>query len=84
MKNRRVSLADHSQGPVIDLDLVSGWNESYNFDELYRWDDLNLISSIDGHYIQDQYSPDKNTNAGLLDHYEKFRIEIVAETLCVF
>lgn len=38
------------------------------------------VSSIDNTWINNQYDPAFNTNQSLLSHYNKFDIEIVAET----
>lgn len=38
------------------------------------------VPSIDGRFINDQYDPNFNTNQSLISHYNRFDIELVAET----
>ena len=41
------------------------------------------ISSLDGHWVSNQYDPSQNTNRDLLEHYHRFDIEVVMETVTV-
>ena len=41
------------------------------------------IVSLDGHSVKDQFDPEQNTNLDILQHYNRFQIEIVAETYCL-
>lgn len=45
------------------------------------WRDPPIVSLTD-HSVRDQYDPQKNTNADLVRHYDKFAVEIVCETYC--
>lgn len=47
---------------------------------LARWYHHCGIASLDGATIRDQYTEGKNTNLSLLAHYDRFCIEIVAES----
>lgn len=47
------------------------------------WFDDSPVSSITQHRVRDQYLPEYNTNAALVQHYERFAVEIVCETYCV-
>jgi len=38
------------------------------------------VVSIDGRFVNDQYDPKFNTNQSLVSHYNRFDIELVAET----
>jgi hypothetical protein len=51
--------------------------------DLMTWYHTCGITSLDGHSIRDQYRADKNTNASLLNYYDQFQIEIVAESYCL-
>jgi hypothetical protein len=51
--------------------LVSPWSES-----------VQSISSIDNMSVRDQYQSEVDTNLSLLQFYNQFQIEIVAETMC--
>lgn len=61
-------------------DTVDSWVSPEQIWEFQQWWDDPPISSIDGHTIRDQYDVSKNTNRSLLEHYNKFDIEIVSET----
>ena len=46
-----------------------------------KWDkDIYAIGSLDGHYMTDQWAQEHNTNQSLLQFYNQFEIELVAET----
>jgi len=64
------------QGRNADLAEFSGLDR----DALAAWYHGCGIASIDGAVIRDQYSVDHNTNQSLLAHYDRFHIEIVAES----
>jgi hypothetical protein len=47
------------------------------------WSELaQSIDSIDNMSVRDQYSGKTDTNLSLLQHYNRFQIELVAETMC--
>jgi hypothetical protein len=47
------------------------------------WSELvRNIPSIDDLYVRDQYFGSIDTNLSLLQHYHRFQIELVAETMC--
>jgi hypothetical protein len=43
---------------------------------------LQTIPSIDSRSVQEQYTGTVDTNLSLLNYYNKFQIEVVAETMC--
>lgn len=45
--------------------------------------ELQAIPSIDNRSINDQYSGNVDTNLSLLQYYNRFQIELVAETMCM-
>lgn len=69
-----------SDRAVINLDQTHDWTGVVgNIDIDTWWNNVDVVS-IDRASIRDQYDPGKNTNRSLLDHYSKFRIELVVET----
>lgn len=43
--------------------------------------EIRNIGSLDGMCVSDQFKPNFNTNASLLEYYDRFQIEIVSETM---
>lgn len=66
----------HQNQIEVDLESLDDWSR-HGFD---KWWQNCPIPSIDGHAIYDQYDDNCNTNLDLLAHYDKFHIEVVAET----
>jgi hypothetical protein len=56
------------------------WLDNHELQKLIHWWQTARPASLDQKRVQDQYSPDHNTNLSLLDHYVHFHIELVAET----
>jgi hypothetical protein len=71
--------------------IASDWNTPFepldqwlsvdHHDQIKHWYDNCPITSLDQVNFQDQFQGDKNTNTSLLDHYHKFDVELVAETM---
>jgi len=57
------------------------WLSSDRHDQIKHWYDHCPVTSLDQADFQDQFQRDMNTNASLLDHYHKFDVELVAETM---
>jgi hypothetical protein len=60
---------------------LSEWLSSNQHTEIKQWYESCPVASLDQASIRDQYRVDKNTNASLLEHYYKFDVELVAETM---
>ena len=74
------SIASDWNTPFEPLDQ---WLSSNQHDQIKHWYDHCPITSLDQAKFQDQFQfqDGKNTNASLLDHYHKFDVELVAETM---
>jgi hypothetical protein len=78
----------HNRGPEpwvrspqgINLETVSDWMNSETFDSFCSWFQSCPVSSIDGHAVSDHYDSNQNIHRDLLLHYNKFQIELIAET----
>ena len=57
------------------------WLSVDQHNQIKHWYDNCPVTSLDQANFQDQFQGDKNTNASLLDHYHKFDVELVAETM---
>jgi hypothetical protein len=69
--------ADQHGNCIEQLDQWINFNEQEKFTQWWR----NCpVSSIDNTFINNQYDPSFNTNQSLVSHYNKFDIELVAET----
>lgn len=69
-----------SNNTGISLDHLDQWIPQDKKQQFVDWWKTDPISSVDQHYFDDQYKKDHNTNQDLLEHYDKFDIEIVAES----
>jgi hypothetical protein len=58
------------------------WIEPYQAEEFMRWIHSSPFPSITGHQVRDQYAVGNNTNRDLVAHYNRFAVELVAETYC--
>lgn len=67
----------------INLEKKSDWIPTLEYDNFINWFKACPVTSIDGNAVCDQYRPNKNTNQELLQHYNKFQIELVAETYTI-
>jgi hypothetical protein len=65
------------------MDLESEWVDLSCRAGFQKWIKNPPISSVDDQWIHNQYQLGHNTNRDLLNHYPKFKIEIVAETYCL-
>jgi hypothetical protein len=70
----------HNPGIGINLEHLNQWILQDQQSEFIKWWDTDPISSLDNHYIWDQYHPGSNTNYDLVKHYHRFDIELVAES----
>jgi hypothetical protein len=59
------------------------WIPKHRMEQFLAWWEFPSITSITGHAVRDQYRADKNTNADLAQHYNRFALEIVCETYCL-
>ncbi len=72
----------------IALDILNRWSNKFLLSVMrldktddYFWDkSVYNIGSLDQAHVADQWVPDKNPQQSLLDFYDQFEIEIVAET----
>jgi hypothetical protein len=64
----------------IEIDTLDQWLTDQEQSLFRQWWANNPIASIDGYYVHDQYNPAFNTNSALLNFYNKFDIELVAES----
>lgn len=69
-----------STGSGIDLEKLQDWLSPGEIKDFEKWWQNCAISSIDSHHVRDQYRDTCNTNLDLLQHYNKFDIEIVCES----
>ena len=67
----------------VNLEKIPEWMDQAQFDKFYAWFNACPIGSIDNHRSGDQYDPNQNTHRDLLQHYNRFRIELVAETYTI-
>ena len=66
--------------PRMSQNSDDGWLDDIDSSKFYAWCADCSIPSLDGHTVRDQYDPEKNTNRDILAHYNRFMIEITAET----
>lgn len=82
---------DHAQhcllslmrGPRLhspSLDRTQDWLQDIDMPTWHAWWANPPLDSLDGHELNDQYRPGHNTNQDILEFYDQFAIEIVAET----
>lgn len=77
------ALLSRMQGGIIpnnDLGIDCDREEFGRRSDLESWYHACGISSLDGAGIRDQYREDRNTNLSLMSWYDRFHIEIVAES----
>jgi hypothetical protein len=67
----------------INLEKVSDWMNQSQFEKFCSWFDSCPVRSIDNHRSGDQYDPKQTTHKDLLQHYDRFQIELVAETYTI-
>jgi hypothetical protein len=74
-----------SDSPVGDwntaFEPLDQWLSLNQHSQIKDWYDNCPVTSLDQAKFRDQFQDDKNTNASLLDHYHKFDVELVAETM---
>ena len=71
----------------INLDRLSDWLSTNQQYRMFEWYDRYSVSSVDQMTVRDQYTtPDSyaDTNRSLLNHYDRFAIEIVCETYTMY
>lgn len=64
----------------INFELNYQWFSSSELDQFVSWFNRHPIVSIDGHYVRDQYTENPTTNQDILNYYDQFHVELVAET----
>lgn len=74
-----VSLMHGHGTPRETIDTWQEWLPDTRDDFDLWWQGRN-ITSLDQHWVQHQYQQGYNTNRDILEHYTKFKIEVVAET----
>ena len=62
--------------------VVAPWIDPNRSQEFMTWIQSSPFESITGHRVRDQYIPGNNTNRDLVAHYDRFFVELVAETYC--
>jgi hypothetical protein len=74
------------QSGQLDFSLehvTTPWIDPDRSQEFMNWIQSSPFESITGHSVRDQYIPDNNTNRDLVAHYDRFSVELVAETYCL-
>jgi hypothetical protein len=69
-----------------NLENISGWLPLHTQADMFDWFDNNPIASVDFKSVRDQFSNHRgwvDTNISLLQHYNRFAVEIVCETYTV-
>ena len=61
---------------------IQDWLDQSQQQRLTTWLGQQPVVSLTNHEVRDQYRPEHNTNADLVRHYNRFAIEIIAETYC--
>jgi len=65
---------------TVALEHFGDWVSADQTDNFKIWFNHLPVDSIDGHQVEDQYVSSPTTNCDLLKYYDRFRIELVAET----
>jgi hypothetical protein len=81
--NALTSLMKDSVLPMNSQEKLLPWSDFAVPQQVQDWIINNAPPSITGHEVRDQYSPNINTNAELVKHYNRFGLEIVCETYCI-
>lgn len=76
----RVALPWDKRITGVELDKLEDWVDSAYQENFCRWWANNPVTSIDNRSVHDQYHPELNTNRDLLNFYNQFGIELVAES----
>jgi len=66
-----------------NLDIISDWLPLHKQVDMFDWFKKGLIPSVDSKSVRDQFATPvsyADTNASLLQHYDRFAVEIVCET----
>jgi len=64
-------------------DIIEPWINQTQAQEFMAWARTPSIQSITDHCVKDQYLPGNDTNRALIAHYDRFCMELVAETYCL-
>jgi len=64
----------------FNLENWQEWMTQDKFKKFCLWFDNCPVDSLDDHSVRDQYDNNQNTNLDLLNFYDQFEIELVAET----
>jgi hypothetical protein len=68
--------------PPNDMHRLSQWVKDNDTQQFLSWWQSPPIDSVDMHTVRDQYVINPKTNRDLLNVYQEFDIELVAETYC--
>ena len=67
----------------VNLEKVQDWMDPTEFNNFSQWFASCPVTSIDGHTVRDHYDPAQNIHKDLLEHYDQFVTELVAETYTI-
>lgn len=70
----------HNTSNGIDLEHLNDWLAPDKYKHFCTWWDLDPIESLDNHLLNDQFNDNCNTNRDILNFYNQFDIELVAES----
>lgn len=68
---------------VVCLERIDDWVAIDCLEDFSNWYNNLPIPSLDNHSVRDQYDGINNTNKSILNYYDCFQIELVAETYTV-
>jgi hypothetical protein len=83
MKNMVPPPWNNSNQDCYYLDNLADWLPSDEHTKMFDWYDKNPVASVDSKTTRDQHITTESyvdTNTSLLQHYQKFAVEIVCET----
>jgi len=75
-------MQNHGALKNFSQDDIRDWLPFQEHKNFLQWWQDPPVTSITDHAVSDQYKKDKNTNADLVLHYNRFSMEIVCETYC--
>lgn len=74
------AMRSRTNGVDPDLHEIPQWFDAEQTVGFQSWCSQWPVTSIDDRTVADQYVPNATTNASILDFYDRFHIELVAET----
>jgi hypothetical protein len=78
MNSHSIPAWTQSQGIVLEK--IADWMTPEQNISFCDWFTNCTVTSLDGHFVRDQYIENPITNQDLLNFYDQFAVEIVAET----